>query len=129
MPARRKGWYLGMVPKGVISPCGLMTMTVSPTGCAEGFGEVAAEDDGRARLILAVGDGTGVRLRGRRTEPGVDGVEEVADGGFFGGEDAFDEGAAIACAAGDEDLLIEAGGGGGDVGDLAEFFEQEAASF
>jgi hypothetical protein len=47
-------------------------------------------------------------------------LEQVADGLFFSGDDAVEESAAGARAAGDEDLFVEAGGGGGDVGKLTE---------
>ena len=45
----------------------------------------------------------------------MDGLEEVADAELVVGEDALDEGAAGARAAGDEDLSVEAGGDGDDV--------------
>ena len=45
----------------------------------------------------------------------MDRLEEVADAELVVGEDALDEGAAGAGAAGDEDLAVEAGGGGDDV--------------
>ena len=59
---------------------------------------------------------------------GVEGVEgtffdrlqKVSDFELIGGEDAFDEGAAGACAAGDQHLAVEAGRGCDDVGLLGE---------
>ncbi len=50
----------------------------------------------------------------------LDGLEQVADAEFVVGEDAFDERAAGAGSAGDEDLAVEAGGCGFDVRDLRE---------
>ena len=52
------------------------------------------------------------------------GLEEVADAELVVGEDALDEGAAGAGAAGDEDLSVEAGGGGDDVGLGGEALEE-----
>jgi hypothetical protein len=52
------------------------------------------------------------------------GLEEVADAELVVGEDALDEGAAGAGAAGDEDLSVEARGGGNDVRLLGESLEE-----
>jgi hypothetical protein len=51
-------------------------------------------------------------------------LEEVADAEFVVGEDALDEGAAGAGAAGDEDLTVEAGSGSDDVRLLGEVLEE-----
>jgi hypothetical protein len=76
-------------------------------GCADGVREIAAENDGRPLLIAGV-DGAAVGLEGT-DGAGRGGVENVAHGGFFIGEDAFNERAAVAGSAGDEDLFVEAG--------------------
>ena len=54
----------------------------------------------------------------------LDGLEEVADTELVVGEDALDEGTAVAGAAGDEDLTVEAGSSGGDVGLGREALQQ-----
>jgi len=51
-------------------------------------------------------------------------LEEVADFAFVCGDDAFDEGAAGAGTAGDEDLTVEAGGDGLDVRHLGELSDE-----
>ena len=51
-------------------------------------------------------------------------MRTLADGLFVLGNDAFDEGVAVAGAVGDHDLLVEFGSGGDDVRQLGEAFEQ-----
>jgi hypothetical protein len=53
-------------------------------------------------------------------------LEEVAHPELVGGEDAFDEGATGAGAAGDEDLAVEAGGDSDDVGLGGEALHERA---
>src|ERR1700742_2185875 len=75
----------------------------------QGEGQFVAQDDGWGNR-LGVGGGVEVGVGAL-----VDGLEEVAYAELVVGEDALDEGAARAGAAGDEDLAVEAGSSGDDV--------------
>jgi hypothetical protein len=55
-----------------------------------------------------------------------DGVEEIADFAFVGGDHAFEDRAAGAGAAGDEDLLENCGRGGDDMRLLGKIFEERS---
>ncbi len=58
-----------------------------------------------------------------------DGAEEVADFALVSGDHAFEDGAAGARAAGDEDLLEDCGSGGDDVRLLGETGEERGPVF
>ena len=141
MPTTRKRLYLGTMPKGVSSPCGLVTSTSRADGGAKVVGHVFAEDDGRhggdallhalegvgrlcgaRRSLCVVAEYAGVAARGcevssssGRGRSFLHRIQQVSDFALVLRNHAFEHGAARARAARDQHLFEDRRSGGDDV--------------
>ena len=97
---------------------------------ADGLGQVVAENDGGIRRVGLGLAGGRLRVRTGRfrfkiaCRAGGDGVEDIADRAFLGGDNALDEREAGARAARDQHLAVDSRRCGGDVGNAAQPFYQ-----
>ena len=111
MPATRKRWYLGARPSGRQFALGTGDENAVADLRADLLGQIVAREPRRIGRVGAFGGSSRAGLRDRGSSlgrAGGDGVEQVADGALFGGNDALDEREAGARPTRDQDLPVDA---------------------
>ena len=92
-----------MSPRGVSSPCGLVTRTVATHLGIDGVRQVMPDDDGRRGLIIAA---PGLWIERSSAAQGHVG-QQIAHAAFLLRNDAFDHRTTGASAARDQDLFVQ----------------------